>query len=63
MFTSSLLQWRSRYETWLPNITEIAPLTLLAGSATDVNKVTEMVCISLIQSLFWLMIVTMYSNT
>ena len=27
-YTSSLLAQRSRYETWLPNITEIAPLKL-----------------------------------
>jgi len=35
--TSSLLQLWSFYETWLPNVTEIAPLSLLAGSthATD----------------------------
>ena len=35
--TSSLLPQRSRYETWLPNITEIAPppLSSLAGSAPD----------------------------
>ena len=33
-YTSSLLQCRSRYETWLPDITEIShPLTLLARSA------------------------------
>jgi len=32
-FASSLLQQRSRYDTWLPNISEIPPLTLLAGSA------------------------------
>ena len=31
--TSSLLQWWTRNETWLPNITEIAPITLLARSA------------------------------
>jgi len=33
--TSSLLQKRSCYETWLPNITEIAPVTLLAGSGPN----------------------------
>ena len=32
-YTSSLLPQRSRYETWLPNITEIAPLNSLAGPA------------------------------
>jgi len=35
--TSSLLQLRSFYETWLPNIIEMAHLSLQAGStpATD----------------------------
>ena len=32
-YKSSLLQKRSGYETWLPNVIEIAPLKLLAGSA------------------------------
>jgi len=27
-YTSSFLQQQSRYETWLPNISEIAPLKL-----------------------------------
>jgi len=30
-YTSSLLQKRTGDETWLPNITEIAPLKLAAG--------------------------------
>jgi len=30
--TSSLLQLEIRYETWLPNVTEVAPPTLLPGS-------------------------------
>ena len=31
-YTSSLLKYWTRHETWLTNIAEIAPLTLLAGS-------------------------------
>ena len=34
-YTSPLLQKRNRYETWQSPIIEIAPLTLLAGSAPN----------------------------
>jgi len=39
-YTSTLLQQRSRYATWLSNITEIAPpLTLLVGSAPGLGVI------------------------
>jgi len=38
-YTSSLLQQRTRNETWLPNIAEIVPsLALLTGPAPEQNK-------------------------
>jgi len=36
-YTTFHLRYSGRYDTSLPNITEIAPLTLLVGSAPDLH--------------------------
>jgi len=43
-YTSCLLQLWTRNETWLPNITEIAPFNLLAGCAPGRNVVLTPLC-------------------